>query len=174
MSSRSTEAVGCAPRAAREDCRGAWRACLHDLVRKLASDQPLRVVDGVLGVEGRLRLRRITHEPLGVREGDVAGRHPIALVVGNDLRARRARLRGHGEGLAKVASHMRRVSPKYVPREWMLAEAYTAAENGDNTGVHRLQELFRSPFEEQPHFALQYYRRRPDSAAHQGGIAFMS
>ena len=28
---------------------------------------------------------------------------------------------------------MRAASPKYIPREWMLASAYTAAERGDHT-----------------------------------------
>lgn len=49
-----------------------------------------------------------------------------------------------------VAARMRRASPKYVPREWMLVEAYTAAAKGDYSVVHRLQELFRKPYDEQP------------------------
>ena len=33
-----------------------------------------------------------------------------------------------GGGGAEAARRMRLVSPKYIPREWMLAEAYTGAE----------------------------------------------
>lgn len=35
---------------------------------------------------------------------------------------------GEGGGGAEAARRMRLVSPKYIPREWMLAEAYTGAE----------------------------------------------
>jgi uncharacterized protein YdiU (UPF0061 family) len=33
---------------------------------------------------------------------------------------------------------MRALSPKYVPREWMLVDAYTAAYDGDYGLVHEL------------------------------------
>ena len=50
-----------------------------------------------------------------------------------DRRAREARRRDDGayelDGMA-IGEGMRRASPKYVPREWMLAEAYEAAERG--------------------------------------------
>ena len=35
---------------------------------------------------------------------------------------------GEGGDGAEAARRMRLVSPKYIPREWMLAEAYTGAE----------------------------------------------
>jgi len=66
------------------------------------------------------------------------------------------------------------VSPKYVPREWMLAEAYKGAEQGNHTAVQALQALFARPFDEQPEFEEMYYRRQPAGAAQQGGIGFMS
>ena len=61
-----------------------------------------------------------------------------------------------------LADRMRQASPKYIPREWMLAEAYTAAGEGDHSAVHRLQELFRRPYDEQAEFESRYYRRAPD------------
>lgn len=76
--------------------------------------------------------------------------------------------------LQRVIARMRLASPKYVPREWMLVEAYSAAATGDYSVVHRLQELFRAPYEEQTEFSDAYYRRTPPSAKGQGGIAFMS
>ena len=69
---------------------------------------------------------------------------------------------------------MRRISPKYVPREWMLTEAYAAANSGDYSKVHFLQDLFRKPFDEQPEMEERYYRRTPEFALNKPGVAFMS
>jgi hypothetical protein len=44
---------------------------------------------------------------------------------------------------------MRRASPKYVPREWLLAEAYLAAERGDAAPLAALQRVLANPFDEQ-------------------------
>jgi len=40
------------------------------------------------------------------------------------------------------------VSPKYVPREWMLVEAYERAEEGDYSELRRLEALFKDPYED--------------------------
>jgi uncharacterized protein YdiU (UPF0061 family) len=69
---------------------------------------------------------------------------------------------------------MRRISPKYVPREWMLTEAYAAANSGDYSKVHFFQDLFRKPFDEQPEMEERYYRRTPDFAQGKPGVAYMS
>ena len=73
-----------------------------------------------------------------------------------------------------AAATMRRASPKYVPREWMLVEAYTAAHAGDYAPLRRLHALFERPFDEQPEHEAAFYRRRPDAVAERGGTAFMS
>merc|ERR1719482_1665278 len=59
---------------------------------------------------------------------------------------------------AGSGARMRGVSPKYVPREWMLMKAYTLAERGDYSAVRELHELFRKPFDEQPAFEARFYR----------------
>mmetsp|Transcript_32269 Transcript_32269/g.80929 ORF Transcript_32269/g.80929 Transcript_32269/m.80929 type:complete len:232 (+) Transcript_32269:1461-2156(+) len=58
---------------------------LHLLVVKLATDDALGIVDGVLGVEGRLVLRSVTDEFLGLGEGHVRGRDAVSKVVGDDF-----------------------------------------------------------------------------------------
>eukprot|EP00747_Dinoflagellata_sp_TGD_P007947 gnl/TRDRNA2_/TRDRNA2_117577_c2_seq1.p1 gnl/TRDRNA2_/TRDRNA2_117577_c2~~gnl/TRDRNA2_/TRDRNA2_117577_c2_seq1.p1 ORF type:complete len:265 (+),score=56.63 gnl/TRDRNA2_/TRDRNA2_117577_c2_seq1:55-795(+) len=80
------------------------------------------------------------------------------------------------DGLAggEVASSMRLTSPKYVPREWILVEAYDAANKGDHSVVETLYKLFLRPFDEQPEFEKRFYKKAPSSAEELGGTAFMS
>ena len=44
--------------------------------------------------------------------------------------------------------HQIQENPKYVPREWMLVEAYEAANKGDFTRVHDLHQLLQDPYAE--------------------------
>ena len=44
--------------------------------------------------------------------------------------------------------------PRYVPREWILVEAYEKAAEGDYSLVKELLELFRRPYDEQPPLVL--------------------
>lgn len=72
------------------------------------------------------------------------------------------------------AALMRRTSPKFVPREWMLREAYEAAQKGDFSVVETLQKLFTSPFNEQSSDAARYFQKAPSKVENLGGVAFMS
>jgi len=81
---------------------------------------------------------------------------------------------GTDNAMKGVAAELRRVNPKYVPREWMLVEAYEAAKAGDESLVHELFALFERPYDEQPEMEAKYFRRAPDSALMAGGTAFMS
>jgi len=54
-----------------------------------------------------------------------------------------------GSGRSVAADSIRATSPKYVPREWMLKEAYTAAQQGDFSLVKELFDLFKHPYAEQ-------------------------
>lgn len=74
----------------------------------------------------------------------------------------------------EVAKSMRQTSPKYVPREWMLVEAYDAASLGDYSKVQELLALFSKPFDEQPEMESKYYRKTPPASLNQPGTAFMS
>jgi uncharacterized protein YdiU (UPF0061 family) len=89
----------------------------------------------------------------------------------------RALVEGQAGGCAAAAAAMRAASPKYVPREWMLANAYKAAQRGDYGPLEELAALFRRPYDEQPEMEQRYFRRAEDcvfKGRGQGGLAFMS
>ena len=71
---------------------------------------------------------------------------------------------------------MNSVNPLFVPREWMLVEAYEAAERGDNSVIETLQQLFMRPYSDDhdPALVAKYARRAPDGAHTQGGVGYMS
>jgi len=65
-----------------------------------------------------------------------------------------------GQGREAAAEEIRSSSPKYIPREWMLKEAYEAAQRGDFSGVHELFEVFKKPYAEQSEFG-KYFVCKP-------------
>lgn len=62
---------------------------------------------------------------------------------------------------AAAAQSIRSASPKYVPREWMLKEAYLAAQQGDFALVKELFELFKHPYAEQVEHEKSYFVCKP-------------
>mmetsp|Transcript_32987 Transcript_32987/g.53107 ORF Transcript_32987/g.53107 Transcript_32987/m.53107 type:complete len:701 (-) Transcript_32987:985-3087(-) len=90
------------------------------------------------------------------------------------LRKWRAALEEEGER-AGAKTRMLKENPKFVPREWMLVEAYETANKGDFALVHQLHELLLDPYGEgTPALADKYYRTAPKVALSKGGTAFMS
>lgn len=84
-------------------------------------------------------------------------------------------LAAEGQSSSDVVAAMRRASPRYIPRETMLVEAYKAAQQGDFAPLFTLQELFRHPYDEaDASLDDRFYKRRPPDAAEQGGVGFMS
>jgi len=74
----------------------------------------------------------------------------------------------------EVASGMNLANPKYIPREWMLKSAYTAAGEGNYAVLNELMALFEKPYDEWPDLEAKYYKRQPEEVRNQGGVAFMS
>jgi len=75
-----------------------------------------------------------------------------------------------------AVERMRLANPKYVLREWILADAYMAAQsNGDESKFHSLVDLIQHPYDEgtQEEEDL-FYRRASDDHLLTGGTAFMS
>jgi len=85
-------------------------------------------------------------------------------------------MRLHTDGRAdeERQAEMRLASPKYVPREWMLVEAYTAAEQGDFSVMETMTDLFRTPYAEHPEQAAKYYRRTPEAMRDAAGVSYFS
>lgn len=84
------------------------------------------------------------------------------------------RLRLPGVTPSAVAEKMKMLNPKYVPREWMLVEAYDAASRGDYSITHNLFQLFRRPYDEQPESHEKYFRCTPPKYRGKGGVEIMT
>ena len=80
-----------------------------------------------------------------------------------------------GTDLDTAGERMARENPKYVPREWMLVEAYTTAQKGNMSIFNDLFDLFLDPYGEgSDRLASEYYRLAPTDALSRGGTAFMT
>jgi len=94
------------------------------------------------------------------------------------LKKWRQKLSETGESGEEISKGLRKVSPKFVPREWMLVLAYTTTESGDTTILEELKTVFEKPYDEQDEeISLKYYRKTPAETyegAGLGGTAFMT
>lgn len=61
---------------------------------------------------------------------------------------------------------MRRTNPVFIPRNHRVEEAIAAGYAGDFTPFHRLNEVLRNPFTEQPNFAEYEAAPLPDEVVH--------
>ena len=62
-----------------------------------------------------------------------------------------------------ASAAMKQASPKYVPREWMLVDAYKNAEKkrdrpGNYRPLRKLHQLLKTPYDEHPDDQKVYYR----------------
>lgn len=79
------------------------------------------------------------------------------------------------DGSDEISARMKRTNPKFVPREWMLVDAYEAAAKQDYTLIHELHNLFRRPYDEaSKKMSQKYYTKAPDGSQRRGGTGFMT
>jgi uncharacterized protein YdiU (UPF0061 family) len=72
------------------------------------------------------------------------------------IRRWRAALEEEGDR-AGAQARMLKENPKFVPREWMLVEAYDAANKGDFAVVKQLHDLLQDPYGEgTPELSVHY------------------
>jgi uncharacterized protein YdiU (UPF0061 family) len=74
-----------------------------------------------------------------------------------------------------LTAQMERVNPRYTWREWLVAPAYEAAEEGDYSMVRGLQALFCDPYVEQEgSLAARADQKRPPRFEGLGGVSHYS
>ncbi|CAE8604653.1 unnamed protein product, partial [Polarella glacialis] len=78
-------------------------------------------------------------------------------------------LESAGGGPAAAAARMRSANPKFIPREWMLIQAYDAAAKGDYGSVQELFKLFLTPYDEHPELEAKYFCKTPPEYQKKGG-----
>jgi uncharacterized protein YdiU (UPF0061 family) len=75
----------------------------------------------------------------------------------------------------ELSNKMKQTNPKYTLREWFLVPAYKAAEKGDYSLIHELQEVMTSPYTEQsPEIEKKYYKEKPAELFEIAGISHVS
>lgn len=85
-------------------------------------------------------------------------------------------LEQEGRDPAAVSAAMKRVNPKYIPREWMMVEAYrSATDTGDYSLVQRLHDVLEDPYGEQSEaVAALYYKKKEEKFFNLGGTSHCS
>ena len=77
--------------------------------------------------------------------------------------------------LDEISEQMKRTNPKYILREWLLAEAYQQAAAGNYGPIRELQDVVTKPFDEQSaEIEDKFYRLRPQAFSNLGGVSIMS
>lgn len=75
----------------------------------------------------------------------------------------------------KLSLKMKQTNPKYTLREWFLVPAYKAAQKGDYSLIHELQEVMNDPYSEQSNeIEEKYYKLKPLNLFEIAGISHVS
>lgn len=83
------------------------------------------------------------------------------------------RVRESGTNSQKRRSHMNRVNPLYVLRNYLAQLAIDKSEQGDHSMVNELLEVLRHPYEQQTGKEI-YAEKRPEWARHRAGCSMLS
>ncbi len=70
-------------------------------------------------------------------------------------------------------ARMDAVNPMVVPRNWLVQQVIDQAERGDASGVERLLEVLRRPYDARPP-ADEHTHKRPEWARHRAGCSMLS
>ena len=74
-----------------------------------------------------------------------------------------------------TSEDMKRVNPKYILREWILAPAYQQAATGNYELIRELQEVMTQPYDEQSKDVEEkYYKLKPSEFSEIGGVSHLS
>lgn len=77
------------------------------------------------------------------------------------------------EALKNRQRAMNRTNPKYVLRNYLAQQAIEKSTEGDHSMLHKLLDVMRNPYDEQPGNE-QYAARRPEWARHKAGCSMLS
>ena len=82
-------------------------------------------------------------------------------------------LEKEGADPVEIQAKMKQQSPRFIPREWMLVQAYTDAQKRDYQLLHELYRVFQTPYDDLIGYD-QYYRITPPEILNRPGTAFMT
>lgn len=76
------------------------------------------------------------------------------------------------ENYKTISKNMKNISPKFIPREWMLKSAYEKANVGDYSIMNELQTLFKTPYDEHnDELTKKYYKKMNFKSTNNSSVA---